>query len=418
MLKSSLCALVLLALSSAGASASGPAIIKIGDSIHPTPEVAARLARGYLLSLGATRVEELRRGQNLWVYAQTGRGQVQIGISNPAYGESLRRLQGGEIDLALFNRRPSGGQPDTAPRLNEQVFALEALAVAGHRRNPLELIDAPQLRALLARGGGNWRELGGIDAPINLLASDRLATSSRQLLPVPDTAARLGAGELRKKLDSDPNALALVPLPLATDLHTLPLRSAGTLLPPTEALAASEDYPLTRRAYIYSRDEGGSPRLRDFIEFVLSDAGQQLVAKSGLVSLAPRLLETLPRRQVPVAYRELMQNGQRLSIAFRFDNGGSELDARAIRDIDRLADFLQKPEHRARKVALVGFSDRQRRDSMARTISEFRTVIVSRHLRATDIVADRTLSLGASAPLTTDKQLAGQRNARVEVWLL
>lgn len=94
-------------------------------------------------------------------------------------------------------------------------------------------------------------------------------------------------------------------------------------------------------------------------------ADQALVDANGLVSLTPRPLDTAPRTDMPAPYRELVENGQRISIAFRFDSGGNELDARARQDVARPADFLQQEENRGRKIALVGFSDRQRRDSMA-----------------------------------------------------
>jgi phosphate transport system substrate-binding protein len=222
---------------------------------------------------------------------------------------------------------------------------------------------------------------------------------------------------LARKLKYNPAALALVPASEAEHFQTLAVTVAGVPLAPKPALIASEDYPLAQRLYLYTGGGAQNPHRGAFVDFALGNAGQVMVAQNGLINLNPRAVDAQPRGDLPADYRELIAQGERLSISFRFDGGGIELEARAQRDIGRLQRYLQQPEQREKKIALVGFSDNQRRESMARAISRFRAVKVQQALRQVNLAADRLLALGSSSPLTLDASTAEQRNSRVEVWL-
>jgi phosphate transport system substrate-binding protein len=335
----------------------------------------------------------------------------------------------GELDLLLTANRMGQAQRKLLPPPGEDgvptenVLGLQAVALAVHPNNPVRSISETQLHALLHsllhEGKGNWQQLGGADGPITLLTSDQLTATvlDAVLGGVQTSADRVDESALARKLKYNPAALALVPASEAEHFQTLAVTVAGVPLAPKPALIASEDYPLAQRLYLYTGAGTQNPHRGAFVDFALGNAGQVMVAQNGLINLNPRAVDAQPRGDLPADYRELIAQGERLSISFRFDGGGIELDARAQRDIGRLQRYLQQPEQREKKIALVGFSDNQRRESMARAISRFRAVKVQQALRQVNLAADRLLALGSSSPLTLDASTAEQRNSRVEVWL-
>ena len=52
---------------------------------------------------------------------------------------------------------------------------------------------------------------------------------------------------------------------------------------PTPATVARETYPLVRRLYLYTTSATNHPLTKDFVDFVLSREGQEIVAANGFV---------------------------------------------------------------------------------------------------------------------------------------
>jgi hypothetical protein len=120
---------------------------------------------------------------------------------------------------------------------------------------------------------------------------------------------------------------------------------------------ATEDYPLSRRLYLYvAKPE--DPRARAFVEFALSKAGQEVVAESGFIALTPESTTPTTQTNLPPNYQKLTQGASRLSTNFRFQTGSSELDNRALRDLDRVAELMIDLDHGGDKLLMLGFRTR------------------------------------------------------------
>jgi phosphate transport system substrate-binding protein len=89
-----------------------------------------------------------------------------------------------------------------------------------------------------------------------------------------------------------------------------------------------------------------------------------------------------------------------------------------VRDIERLAEFLNQPENRGRKLMLAGFSDS--RGSFGRNLglSRNRAQAIAAELRKRNVIPAAVEGYGPVAPVacnSSDEGLA--KNRRVEVWL-
>lgn len=214
-------------------------------------------------------------------------------------------------ELASYRRR-LGGEPllvcvGTGSRATRG--ATHALAIYVHGRNPIARLDADQLRGIFGRGGGitrwgqlglagEWtqravrahgmvprRETGNPPGIVNYLEQRLLGGEFRpDLAGHADTAGLPALEAIVRAVAADPGAIGygafdsnvagVRAVPLATSADAVAL--AGS-----EEEIARRDYLLSRSIYLcLHRPAGGKPDpgLREFLRFVLSREGQQILA--------------------------------------------------------------------------------------------------------------------------------------------
>ncbi len=124
------------------------------------------------------------------------------------------------------------------------------------------------------------------------------------------TAGREGAGVLAMlaELEKDKFGIGWAGMPQWNQvpqikgIKTIALaRSpAGPFVAPSKATLTDRTYPLTRSVYIYLDKEPGrplSPKVKDFMQFVLSEEGQEIVRRHGIYfALPPALVRAQLRK--------------------------------------------------------------------------------------------------------------------------
>ena len=110
------------------------------------------------------------------VYMQKNSG-AKIQVTGGGSGTGIAALTNGTTDIAESSR-PMKPQEVTATegrdggKVKEQPVALDALSIYVGKSNPIEEISLPQLRKIYTGAIGNWKEVGGADAPINLYSRE------------------------------------------------------------------------------------------------------------------------------------------------------------------------------------------------------------------------------------------------------
>jgi len=77
--------------------------------------------------------------------------------------------------------------------------------------------------------------------------------------------------------------------------------SGGPFVPPSKATLADRSYPLTRSVYIYLDQEPGrplSPKVKDFMKYILSAEGQDIVRQHGVYFALPPALVREQRKKL------------------------------------------------------------------------------------------------------------------------
>lgn len=203
---------------------------------------------------------------------------VQGGNTDPG----LRALAAGRIDLAGAGRFLTPAEK--AAGLVEHQIGWDALAVVLHAGNPLENLSRSQLKALLSGQIANWRELGGADLPVQVISSPlgsgmRAAVTELVLGTLPMARRELVSARV---VDSDDQVarhvggICLLSHSMVQSREVKVVAVEGVL--PTRENVANKRYALVKPLQLVTR---GKPQglAAQFIEFSLSDQGQELLAR-------------------------------------------------------------------------------------------------------------------------------------------
>jgi len=263
----------------AGGGEDGSSVVRVSGSTTVNPVVAD--------------AAEALRSEGLSVTVDTQGGSAG-GIS---------QLAAGEIDIAMSSKPVGDDDRAAHPDLDftSTRIGADAVGIIVTREvfdGGVTSLTREQVAAVFEGRVANWREVGGPDLPVFVYDKEP-GRGTREVLdaylygpdgeaPPSQSTDRLsvvgGNEETRTKLQSTPGSVA----PLSTafveglgDLTAVALDG----IEPTSAAIASGEYPMARPLFLVTDGppEGDAAR---FVDYVLSDAGQQLVTKHGYLTVA------------------------------------------------------------------------------------------------------------------------------------
>jgi phosphate transport system substrate-binding protein len=199
-----------------------------------------------------------------------------------------------ELDLAEKNGRD----------VQEFVVAVDALAIIVHPSNPVQQLTFEQLSKIFTGEITNWAELGGHDEKILALSRERNSGTHVYFLEkVVRKGNETGPEQFAPQVLMLPSSHLIVD-EVSKSKGTIGYTGLGYVSPQVKAVAVSQSsdapfvepavetamdktYPLARTLLFYT---GAEPEgdVRSFIDFVLSDKGQQIVKYMEFVPLGSR----------------------------------------------------------------------------------------------------------------------------------
>lgn len=362
-------------------------------------------------------------------------------------------------DLEAMRRRGITGVPTLAqfqaPGV-ENVIGLDALAIVVNPRNPVKRLSISQIKDMFQGKINNWSQVGGPNLPVKLYAMEPGAGYAdifcSAIIGNPDVAkcmeglGRLAApqfgypDDLTDQVASDPASLSFVAFQDKRNARPVQIVTAcNNALDPDGFLVKTNEYPLTRRLFLYTNPgKPLAPAARAYLDFLLSTGGQNAITMTGFATLAPSLspesysanrLEgardaldggrTRIRPAEARAFEDATGGGDRLSITFRFQSGTSDLDSRAEADLGRLAETMTSPANTDKQMVLIGFSSSGGDYIENRDLSRDRASSIRERLTTKYGIKDAvSVGVGSAAAVACNLDPASTaQNQRVEVWL-
>ncbi|HEY7772902.1 MAG TPA: substrate-binding domain-containing protein [Marinagarivorans sp.] len=440
-------ALALFTLASATASA-GPApfertaeglLFTLAGSNTVGARLAPSWAKAYLESKGAQGVfiESLSTPNEYRVKGRHGTRMVFIDVRAHGSSTGFKSLKARSADIALSSRpikdseaSAFGDGQNMRAASTEHVVAIDGLAVIVNPNNRVTELTVEQIAKIFAGKINNWKALGGPDRVINIYARDDKSGTfdtfdslvlGKAFSLSPRAKRYESNDELSDSVARDLSGIGFVGLASVRNAKALEVSDNNTAaLAPKVLFVATEDYPLSRRLYMYTRGQPHQRYVKDFIAFAQGSKGQDIVETIGFVSQNPKSI-TVAVEEGPEQYQSLAKLGQRLSINFRFQPGKADLDNKALRDVERLAQHVKSLSRvsgsEAVHIQLVGFSNVESTDKRAQVLSSLRATAVKSALFRFGVRTESVMGFGDHMRVASASGSASAKNERVEVWL-
>ena len=231
---------------------------------------------------------------------------VEIEVSGGGSGVGIAALIKGAISIATASRNMKQSEIELAEKNTGKtprgyIVGYDALAIYVHRDNPLEEITVEQLAQIFGEDGAlkKWPQMG---IRIPGARSDKILRISRQsssgtyeffreyVLGNRDfelgSLDMNGSKEVAELVGSAKTAIGYSGMGYATsNVKMLKIKSSsGISYLPTIEDTQARNYPLARSLLIYTLGEPDD-ETKQYIEWIMSEAGQKIVADNGYVPL-------------------------------------------------------------------------------------------------------------------------------------
>lgn len=218
---------------------------------------------------------------------------VNISLSGGGSGDGIKALIDKSTDIATSSREIKAKEEELAKSKGvnpvAHSVAIDALTPIVHPKNWINGLTIDQLSQIYQGKIKNWKEVGGDDLQIVVVSRDsssgtfeswgHLVLNNAKVTQKAQMQASSGA--VVQAVSKNRYAISYVGIGyINKSVKALTVNG----VPASAKTALSKEYPVARPLYMYTN---GQPtgETANFIKFVLSPAGQKLVAKEGFVPI-------------------------------------------------------------------------------------------------------------------------------------
>ncbi|MDB6016863.1 MAG: phosphate binding protein [Pedosphaera sp.] len=215
-------------------------------------------------------------------------------LESKATGYGLANLLAGQCDIAGASRMAIKDELQLAQsrdvELKDNIIGSYSVAVVVNPGNPVANLTQEQVRDIFTGAVQNWKDVGGPDAPIHMFIRDpisgtylgfkELAMENRPYGPGPKLFPKYE--DIVQGVAQDANGIGYSSIELAATSGIKPV-SIGGVAPTLDSVKLGK-YPYTRVLRFYTNKTKEAPAARDFVQFVQSTRGQQILEQVGFVA--------------------------------------------------------------------------------------------------------------------------------------
>jgi phosphate transport system substrate-binding protein len=177
---------------------------------------------------------------------------------------------------------------------HEHVVGLDGIVVIVSPRNPVTRLSLEQLQGIFSGAISDWSQIGGAAGTINVYARDSksgtfdtfktlvLDPENKKLI---DSARRLeSSNELSDLVANDPSAIGFIGFAYVRSAKAVSLvNECGMSFVADTFGVKTEEYPLSRRLFLYSGKLAAGSFAAGFLDFAMSPDAQDIVKESGFI---------------------------------------------------------------------------------------------------------------------------------------
>jgi len=410
-------------------------ILRLADSNSMPDSLAPVLAEAFLKAEGARDVQIIfgssRQDETIQGILPGDGTPSAIEVSAHGPGSAFTALAENRCDIGIASQRlktsdSNRSSSDRSANI-EHVLGLDGIAVIVNPSNPLNELRKDTIKRIFDGEISDWSKLGSSHGAIHVYVRDDQSgvfdSFKSQVLGGSQLARTAhvyqDSDELSQAVSGDPNAIGFISLPFIHSAKSIAISDKGTnALKPTRLTVATEDYPLSRRLYLYTPAASQNAFIERFVDFVTSTQGQSVVAANGFVAQNVMAAAAPVSRSAPDEYRQLTQGAERLSLNIRFNATDPQKDTKAQADLDRVVAMVADEGGARNKILLFGFTDNAGGSADPQTASLNRAKMVEKEFIQRGITPVMVRGFGSELPVASNDTAEGREmNRRVEIWM-
>ena len=215
---------------------------------------------------------------------------VDIQISAGGSSVGIKSIGEGTVDIGMASREMKDSEKSQYPNLVPVAIALDGIAIIVNPENNISGLTKEQVKDIYLGQYSNWNELGGPDMEIVIVGRDT-ASGTRgsfdELVldkedPTSSMLQKDSNGAVHDTVKTTPGAIGYVGLGYVdSDVKGVAVNG----ITPTQAHVQDGTYPISRSLWMITQGER-TGLAKEFIDYILSPAGQEIVDREGFVKLA------------------------------------------------------------------------------------------------------------------------------------
>jgi phosphate transport system substrate-binding protein len=253
-----------------------------------TPTLPPELS-GTITESGSTTVQPL--AEKLAGAFMTANPKVKITIQGGGTGVGIKSANDGTVDIGAASRELNKDDP----ALKTFILARDGIAIIVHPSNSVSDLTKDQVRDIFAGKITNWKDAGGKDSTIHVVAREE-GSGTRAALQdmvmgkdasgntvniVKNAILQSSSGAVLQTVKGDAQAISFDSFGYLND--SIKALSIGGIAATGEN-ARSGKYPIVRPLYFLTKNEPAG-LVKAFLDYCQSADAQSIIAKEGYISV-------------------------------------------------------------------------------------------------------------------------------------
>ncbi len=270
------------------ASASNPASVSsIAD--ESSQESSEAPLSGVIKTGGSTSVEKVMNA--LIFQFQADNNETTVNYEPNGSGDGIKGTISGLYEIGHSSRElKTDGSEDG---LDATAYAIDGIAIVVNTGNAVENLTKQQLADIYTGVITNWSEVGGTDAAISVITREE-GSGTRgafsEIIGLEEGGSNIVAsasvadstGAIQTQVSENPNAIGYMSFSDVDTSKVNTVKYEGTQI--TTDTLKDNSYKLQRSFFLLTKTGAAlTPAAQGFMDFIMSDAGQQIVADNNLL---------------------------------------------------------------------------------------------------------------------------------------
>lgn len=211
---------------------------------------------------------------------------VNIEINQIGSSAGITNAISGVSDIGMASRNLEDGE---AEELSETIIAFDGIVVVTHANNQVKDLTMDEVEKIFTGEITNWKEVGGKDMEIVVVSREDGSGSRDAFQEIVDYSSgelvrsaiiASGNGNIKTTVATNEHAIGFISFEYIDDtVSTVKINGVD----PTPKNVIEEKYPLSRPFLFVHKDLSADSQA--FIDFILSDAGQEIAAEAGAIPI-------------------------------------------------------------------------------------------------------------------------------------